>query len=122
MLRFLILLATLALTSLAPVFADGASVKPGLTVVLDLNGATAVSSEAIFAMKNELRTAMNQTGIAVEFMLREELTPHVSFEDLIVVQFKGRCEMDNFPILFDERGPNALAFTHSSEGEILPFS
>ena len=61
-------------------------------------------------------------GLAVAFMLREELTPHVSFEDLIVVQFKGRCEMDNFPILFDERGPNALAFTHSSEGEILPFS
>ncbi|OYW08704.1 MAG: hypothetical protein B7X34_08155, partial [Acidobacteriia bacterium 12-62-4] len=31
----------------------------------------------------------------------------------------GRCEMDAFPALLDERGP--LAFTFTTDGRILPF-
>lgn len=106
----------------APLYADGSKFKPGLTVVLDLNGTVATAPETIRAMKTEVRAAMKQTGIVVDFKLRKELDPDSSYEELIVVQLKGRCEMDNSPILLDERGPSALAFTHSSEGEILPFS
>jgi hypothetical protein len=38
----------------------------------------------------------------------------------VVVKFRGTCQMDTMPFLFDERGP--LAFTHSTDGEVLPFS
>ena len=62
MLRFLLILALFA-----PLYADGSKFKPGLTVVLDLNGTVATAAETISAMKTEVRTAMKQTGIAVDF-------------------------------------------------------
>ena len=117
MLRFLLLLAMFA-----PLYAEGLKFNPGLTIVLDLIDTVAAPAETLASMKAEILKDMQATGYSVDFKLREEITPEASFEDLIVVRLKGRCQMDNSPALLDERGPSALAYTHSSQGEILPFS
>ena len=39
--------------------------------------------------------------------------------NLVVVTFHGTCIMEPIPFLYDERGP--LAFTYSSDGNVLPF-
>lgn len=99
-------------------FADSA--HPVLTVALDIRGA--ISQTTLQEMQREIRKALYATGHAVEFQFRSEIQSHQTFEELIVVQLKGRCEMDQAPLAFDERGPDALAYTHSTDGEILPFA
>lgn len=98
-------------------FADAA--HPVLTVAVDIRGT--VSQTTLQEMQREIRKALFATGHSVEFQLRSEINSQ-SFEELIVVQLKGRCEMDQTPLAFDERGPDALAYTHSTDGEILPFT
>ncbi len=105
----------------AALWAEGSKPTPGLTVVLDVKGAS-VSNQTLTEMKVEIRNILKETGLQVDFKFRTELLPEESFEGLILVQFKGRCEMDQQPVLFDERGPMALAYTHTIEGGILPFS
>ena len=116
MLRSLLFLAMSA-----ALWAEGSKPTPGLTVVLDVKGAS-VSNQTLTEMQVEIRNILKETGLQVDFKFRTELLPEESFEDLILVQFKGRCEMDQQPVLFDERGPMALAYTHTIEGGILPFS
>lgn len=113
------LLLSLVLTS--PTWADQAKIAPLITVVLDSRGSS--SAVTMAEMKAEVRSAMSGAGIAVDFKLRGEVESGDSFADLIVVKLNGHCEMDSLsPMPFDERGPDALAYTHSSDGQILPFA
>ena len=74
-------------------------------------------------MKTEVRSAMSGAGIDVAFRRRDEIGPGDSFAELIVVKLNGPCEMNTLVAMpFDERGPDALAYTHSSDGQILPFA
>ncbi|HYZ85793.1 MAG TPA: hypothetical protein VE621_15390 [Bryobacteraceae bacterium] len=71
-------------------------------------------------MKRELTAIMKEAGLKFEFRMLQDVTTGDSFNDLVVVKFRGKCRMDVVPQLLDERGP--LAFTHSADGRILPFS
>ena len=79
------------------------------------------SDESVAVMKEEVRSLM--TGVDVDWRLIDDLRTGESFADLVVVKFRGSCQMQTIPpYLIDERGPTALAFTHTADGEVLPFS
>jgi hypothetical protein len=78
------------------------------------------SQLSIEEMKRELTAIMKEAGLKFQFRMLRDVNTGDSFDDLVVVKFRGKCRMDFSPQLFDERGP--LAFTHSSDGHILPFS
>ena len=92
--------------------------RPGVTMLLQFDSDH--SPESIEEMKRELRSIMKASRLTFDYKLRSELAEEDSPSDLIIVRFRGRCRMQNLPALLDERGP--LAITHSSDGEILPFS
>jgi hypothetical protein len=89
----------------------------GLTIVMDFQGPH--SARSVAEMKRELEGILKQSGLAFDFRTREEAAG-ATFPDLIMVRFKGKCVMEPVGYLYDERGP--LAFTHSSDGAVLPFS
>ena len=88
-----------------------------LTVVLDFKGPH--TDRSVEAMKSELKTILGGTGLSLEWRSPEEAAK-TTMDNLVVVSFKGRCILEPVPYLYDERGP--LAFTHMTEGEMLPFS
>src|SRR5437762_2775129 len=89
-----------------------------LTLLLQFDGDR--SGISLDEMKRELTTLMDTVGIRIDFRLKEDLASSDPINDLVVVRFKGDCRMEPIPIPYDERGP--LAFTHTSDGHVLPFS
>jgi hypothetical protein len=88
-----------------------------LTVVLDFEQQH--SRPAIREMQKEVESLLRNTGVRISLRMRAELTPHEDFEELVLVRFRGYCQMKNLAPLIDERGP--LAWSHTVDGEILPF-
>lgn len=88
-----------------------------LTIVLEFQGTH--TDRSIEEMKRELETVMKGSGLTFDWRTRSQANDE-SFANLVVVRFKGKCVLEPVPYLYDERGP--LAFTYSSDGEILPFS
>lgn len=90
------------------------------TVLLNFEGAS--SPRAVQAIQNEVASLMKPAGLEFDYRLGTELGPYDTPSDIIIVKFKGTCrrEMMSPGQLLDERGP--FAFTHSSNGEILPFA
>lgn len=108
----LIALSTLLATS---AFAEP---KTNLTVLLSIEGRT--HDAALAEMKAELKDIMKDAGKSLDIRLRSEAKPNESFEDVVLVKLKGNCRIDRLVHLIDERGP--LAFTHATDGAILPFA
>jgi hypothetical protein len=106
---FICLLAPLACACLA----HGADV----TVVLDFDGPR--SDRSVEQMKRETEDIFKDAGLHLEWRARTDVG-HGSYENLVVVHFKGKCVLEPVPILYDERGP--FAFTYNSDGAVLPFS
>ena len=92
--------------------------KTSLTLLIQFENRH--SQESFDAMKRELKVLMKD--VAVDWRLVGEMQAGESFPDLVVVKFKGACLMETVvpPYLIDERGP--LAFTHTADGRVLPFS
>jgi hypothetical protein len=111
------LTATLAL-SLCSVAALRAESLPNLTVLLSVEGKT--SSAALSELKTELNDIMKESGRKLDVRLRSQAAPSETFEDVVLVKLKGTCKMERLIPFMDERGP--LAWTHSTNGEILPFA
>jgi hypothetical protein len=111
----LVCFGLLSTTSASSVLPPG---KATLTILLKFDGDS--SENSVSAMKTELTTIMKAAGTAVEFRSYEQMIGTDAAGPLVVVKFKGKCRMEPLPVLYDERGP--LAFTHSSDGEVLPFS
>jgi len=88
-----------------------------VTIILDFHGDH--SERSTTEMKREFEGIMKDSGISFDWRLRGEVEGQ-SFHNLVVVKFKGKCVLEPVGYLYDERGP--LAFTHSSDGDILPFS
>ena len=91
---------------------------PQLTVLLSIE--EKVSDTALLELKSELNTIMKDTGRKLNVRLREDSQPNESFEDLVLVKLKGSCTMQRTLPFMDERGP--LAWSHSTDGAILPFA
>jgi hypothetical protein len=88
-----------------------------VTVVLDFDGP--YSGRAIEQMKRETQDIFKTTGLHLDFRPLSG-ADRQTYQDLVVVRFKGKCVLDPVPMLYDERGP--YAFTYDSNGDVLPFS
>lgn len=94
------------------------SLNAPLTLVVEYDSKPA--PESVLEMQRELNLLLQKADIQVQWRLREEMTPGTQVSDLVLVKFRGSCRMQVEPALLDERGP--LAFTHTTDGEVLPFS
>lgn len=109
------LLRCLALSAVcaATMVADPAIV----TIAFDFQGPA--SDRAIKEMKKEVAGILKDAGLKLDWKSLQQARSEVH-DRLVVVRFKGKCILEPVPILYDERGP--LAFTHSTDGAMLPFS
>ncbi|MGC4050377.1 MAG: hypothetical protein QM757_13450 [Paludibaculum sp.] len=105
-------------TSLAWGFEGLPSLNAPLTLVVQYENQP--PAESLVEMRRELNTLLQKSSIQVEWRLREEMKEGTEVSDLVLVKFRGNCRMQTEPVLLDERGP--LAFTHTTDGEVLPFS
>lgn len=97
-----------------------AAVPPRGPLTLVVEYETAPAPESLTEMRKELSGILEKTGLQVEWKLRSEIKLGDSLNDLAVIRLRGNCRMEAMPVVFDERGP--LAFAHTTDGEILPFT
>lgn len=88
-----------------------------ITVVTEFDGPH--SDRAVQQMKRETEEIFKSAGLHLDWRGSDEVG-HNSYENLVVVHFKGKCILEPVPILYDERGP--FAFAYNSDGDVLPFS
>jgi len=112
-----VLIRALSLALLAASASRAAVPAAGLTIVLEFQGPH--SNRSIAEMEQEAQGALKDSGVSLNWTLRSDLD-QVSPSDLVLVRFKGRCILDPGRYSEDEGGP--LAFTHVTNGVILPFS
>ncbi len=110
-------LGIFALAALASIAASAVSPSTKLTIVADFQGPH--SKPAMTQMQRELDRILLGTGLSVDWKAKPQAASS-TYENLVVVRFKGKCILEPVGLLYDERGP--LAFTHTSDGEVLPFS
>ena len=116
-LRSVCTFATLFLLALAGP-ARAADPQPGmLTVAFDFQGPH--SPQAVDAMEREAAGILKDSGLTLNWRTLDQASG-ADYANLVVVRFKGKCILEPIPILYDERGP--LAFTHTADGKLLPFS
>jgi len=89
---------------------------PDVTVVLDIKGSFAPG--ALRQMQKEAENIIGTSGIELGWRMRDDASGG-TFNDLVVLTFKGACVLDPTPVLHDELGP--YAFTRVSNGEVQPF-
>jgi hypothetical protein len=109
----LVLLAAFALTVVG-----ATAVRPpaAVTVILDVKGP--YSEQAFTEMRREASQIILASGLHLNWRMRSEPFTD-SFDDLVVMTFKGSCTFDPAPPIYDELGP--LAITHTTNGEVQPF-
>jgi hypothetical protein len=104
--------------------ASGAYAADSSTIAVFLDFESASSSATISEMENEITAIMRPSGLQFEWHMLRDRQSGNSYSDLVVLTFKGVCEEEE--PLMNELGPVGrgapLAFTHISEGKILPFS
>jgi hypothetical protein len=109
-----VLLLALSLTAAA---VAAAGTPPVLTIVLEFQGP--YSPRSVDEMRREFQTVMADTGLQFRWKMRSEVGQE-SYDNLVVVRFKGKCILRPVGYLYDERGP--LAFTYADGSTVLPFS
>jgi hypothetical protein len=107
-----------------PLLAGKASTSPlpvprQITVLLDFEKPH--SHVPLKAMQSELQSILSGAGVSLDLRIKDELPPDPQFGDLLIFKMKGHCGTEQLPIgaILDERGP--LAWTYSSDGEMLSF-
>jgi hypothetical protein len=103
---------------LLAIFCTPVKAAPAVTLVLQFDDA--YSAKSLKAMKREVASIVGESGIRVDWRLLADVGSSESFESVVVVRFRGACLMQPVPYLMDERG--YYAFTHVSDGDVLPFS
>jgi hypothetical protein len=106
-----------ALFALPAALAEGYG--PSLTVLLDFQ--QAASPEYVAEMQREVQQLFQPAGLRVDLRLSTDARVGDSFNDLVLVRFRGNCGPPPDPMLIDERGPGPLAFAHTTDGRIQPF-
>ena len=112
-----VLTCALCLAVMAPIAAAVSLPRPGVTIVLEFQGPR--SERAVGEMKRELEAVLKDSGLQFDWRLREDVDQSL-FPNLVLVRFKGKCVLEPVGYLYDERGP--LAFTHTTDGAVQPFS
>lgn len=114
--RYLLLSLVCVLPSWA--FEGLPSLHLPITVVMDSE--RPIDPATLRELQAELAALMKQAHRPVEWKRLSEMKAGDSAADLVLVKFRGACRMELNPMLLDERG--TLAFTHTTDGEVLPFS
>jgi hypothetical protein len=70
-------------------------------------------------MERETEVILKSSGLRLDWRLAADAARE-SFDDLVVVQFRGACKVEPVPYVYDELGP--MAFTYSSDGNVQPFT
>jgi len=91
---------------------------PAVTLVLQFDDA--YSTRSLAEMKREVSSIVRKSGLRIDFRFLADIHVPESFESLVVVRFRGACVMQPSADMRDERG--YYAFTHVSDGDVLPFS
>ncbi len=106
-----------------PMFAEEMDVAPShraptsdVTVVIDIRGTFAPA--ALRQMEKEADSIIGTSGIHLDWRLRDQAF-NTTFNDLVVLTFKGACMLEPAPPLYDELGP--YAFTRTENGTVQPF-
>jgi hypothetical protein len=111
-----------ALICILAAYASGyegyAGLHQPLTLVVDAE--KPLPPEAFAAMRMELDRLFSRTPIRLDLKDRKEIPLGKDVSDLVLFRFKGECRVRHEPVFLDERGP--LAFTHVTDGSVLPFS
>jgi hypothetical protein len=83
------------------------------------------SAFSVAQMKQEVEAIMRPAGLQFEWRQLNDPRGQESFADLVVMRFKGACQMEGTP-MYSELGPESgageLANTKVSGGRVLPFS
>jgi hypothetical protein len=79
------------------------------------------SEPSVNEMKRELQNLMRGSGVDLKWRSLSEISSTDSFPSVVVVTFHGTCETKPFaPPL--TANPTALAYTHVSNGTVIPFT
>lgn len=95
-----------------------AHAAPAVTLVLQFEDE--YSTRSLTAMKSETAAIVGESGIKLDWRFLSDVHSSDSFENLVVVRFRGACVMQRFSPMLDERG--YYAFTYVSDDHVLPFS
>ena len=102
---------------LAASSAFAAEPTPDVTVILDFKGLS--SPQAIAEMEREASQIIRASGIELGWQRRDGSTAR-TYNDLVVLTFRGSCMFVPAPPVYDELGP--YASTRTSNGEVQPFA
>jgi hypothetical protein len=112
-------LFTLALLTAAPLaWTFGADPKAPARFTLLVQFENPVPELTLSKIRTELSSVMRHSGINFEVQRFSDITPHQEFQQLAVVRVRGECRMSALPV---RRTEGALAFAHTSDGQVLPF-
>ena len=90
-----------------------------VTVVLQFEARH--SEPSINEMKRELQTLMRGSGVELAWRQLDELSASDSFPSLVIIKFHGSCEATAWATPLPSE-PVALAYTHVSNGNVIPFA
>jgi len=91
--------------------------KSDVTVVLDVKGS--FSPVALREMEKEAGQIIGTSGIRLDWRMRDEALSS-TFNDLVIMTFRGACVGTTAPRAYSETGP--YAFTRTSNGQVQPFA
>lgn len=90
--------------------------SPDVTIVLDVKGH--LPPAVLKQMEKETQDIIAASGLSLGWSPRSQAATG-SFNDLVVLIFKGACSLEPAAPLYDELGP--YAFTRVSNGQVQPF-
>jgi hypothetical protein len=117
--RHVSIYACLLLAAATPCGAISPTASPAgadVTVVVNFKGP--YSAPAIKEMQQEASRIIAASGIRLEWLTRAQASDS-TFNDLVVMSFKGSCVFNPMPMVVDELGPYAI--TRTAGGEVQPF-
>lgn len=113
-------IATLAAVALS---CAQAATAPPIAVFVDFESQP--SRESVLQMRTEIAAILKPSGLSLDWHSLQDPQSTQSYPDLVVLRFKGSCQVRN-PPMDSELGPaiesKALASTVVSDGHVLPFT
>jgi hypothetical protein len=91
--------------------------RSDVTVILNFKGAR--SARSVLEMKREADRILESTGVRLNWVLAGA-DPHATYNDLVVLTFRGSCEPESESPRGHDPGPYGI--THISNGRVLPFA
>jgi len=114
--RHVSICAYLLAAAAMPIAAMTPSKGADVTVITDFK--SSYSAASVKEMQREAELILGITGVRLEWRSRQE-AGDATFNDLVVMTFKGSCIYNPMPIVYDELGPYAI--TRTTGGEVQPF-